>query len=139
MEEGRGIEPPGTYSRRGFQDRLSPWMLPSKTLAGALRFELRTSGLESDVLPLDTMLPQKTWCIRMDSNHRRALAQEVYSLPRLPLCHVCKESQLSKIKIEQDCDSACGMHPLLILDYSCFVLEIQERESAPATLGLIGF
>lgn len=27
-------------------------------MAGALRFELRISGLESDVLPVDTMLPQ---------------------------------------------------------------------------------
>lgn len=33
MEEGRGIEPQGFKSLRGFQDRLSPWMLPSQTFS----------------------------------------------------------------------------------------------------------
>ena len=33
MEEGRGIEPQGFKSLRGFQDRLSPWMLPSENIA----------------------------------------------------------------------------------------------------------
>ena len=49
MEEGRGIEPPGGYSRRGFQDRLSPWMLPSKNI---LDCRLPIANLEFCIRPL---------------------------------------------------------------------------------------
>lgn len=67
-------------------------------MAGALRFELRTSGLESDVLPL-TLCSRKKLVHTDGLEPPKVMDRLIYSQVQLPLCHICKkETQLSKIK-----------------------------------------
>lgn len=82
-------------------------------MAGALRFELRTSGLESDVLPVDTMLPLLVGADGLEPPQGME-AHLVYSQAQLPLCHTPTKKDTSVIKNQNAVYvSACGNFPLL--------------------------
>ncbi len=58
-------------------------------MAGALRFELRTSGLESDVLPLTLCSRMRTGACGRTRTYEGRKVRLIYSQVLLLLSHTC--------------------------------------------------
>ena len=139
MAADQGVEPCTDYNRHGFQDRLAFSTAESalRNLAGALRFERRISGLESDVLPLTLCSRKKNWLARKDSNLRSPKTTGLQPAAFAALPRANREGN-SVVKNQKGGLAVSLVKlPAPFNSRPCFVfLRFQERETAPAALGL---
>jgi hypothetical protein len=90
LAEGEGVEPSRRNARPGFQDQLRATARHLPNLARTLRFELRTSILETDGLPVSLHPFMNPGACGRTRTYDSLQGLLIYSQVLLLLSHACK-------------------------------------------------